>query len=341
MSLLHEILTTSRNKDVHISSDNKHILTCCINGYVDVFDLESGKIVRQFHLLKKKYHITKASSVFHGEYIISIFAETYECNCLSLQITNWKDGSLLRKETVQNISKICVSHDGKYVIYFKPKTLHVTDFATGKTLNWFELPIDNFDKIYMTNDNQHLIVTSYSNDYPVSLVSLITGKMYRRIGRCESLWASPEVCGTSNSKYILFSFGNTVTLWNLCRNIMYPIAIHNKIVTGICVTPSQPYQVISISGAEIRFTHFNNCSSKSVFVQHNLSGACVSPNGMYIVCSCFNGYMLIFRSPKYMARHQLQHEWAQVLLHQSSVFRLFEVYPGLLRLVGTQLLRYC
>lgn len=44
---------------------------------------------------------------------------------------------------------------------------------------------------------------------------------------------------------------------------------------------------------------------------------------------------------KEITTKQLRRQWSQVLLRQKRVFRLFELYPGLLRYLGTRLLLLC
>lgn len=329
-----------------LTPDGKHVVSGCVDNILRVIEILGGKLIREI-----KGHMDQVTSVCmtpDGTRIVSGSRDK------TVRITWIENGELFQKMEghIDWISCVRVTPDGKYVVSGAwDRNICITRVRDGKLLHKIKRCYGVFNALHLgilfvTPDSKHIISSSYRQ---VCIYRIKTGELIRKIKKgIKSIYNGFL---TPNGEHlVLHEDLKTISILRIKDATIRKLETL-KSLRNVFATPDSKYIICSLDDS----MHIMRIKDgKLVHQFSNLfypSYICVTRNGKHILHSSF-GRIAIFMntSPIYVQNIRLLRQWVRIMLFQQkdliclskpglqSLFAFFQMYPGLIRFVGTKLM---
>lgn len=333
-----------------LTPDGKHVVFGSVDGKLRVIEILGGKLIREI-----KGHMDQVTSVCmtpDGTRIVSGSRDK------TVRITWIENGELFQKMEghIDWISYVRVTPDGKYVVSGAwDRNICITRVRDGKLLHNIKRCYGVWDVFHLgllsvTPDSKHIITNSYRQcTTTVCIYRIKTGELIRKIKKgIKSIYNGFL---TPNGEHlVLHEDLKTISILRIKDATIRKLE-NLKNLRNVYATPDSKYIICSLDDSmhimrikDGKLVHqFSN-----LFYPCNI---CVTRNGKHILHSSFGRIAIYMNTnPIYVQNIRLLRQWVRIMLFQQkdliclskpglqSLFAYFQMYPGLIRFVGTKLM---
>lgn len=360
---------------IAVSPDGKYTVYCERDNNIYRTRLEDGKVIEK---ITTEWGFDQASITPDGNYLITVCflkIKVFRINDNKpCSVQHWD------KHYTCNGS-FCVTPDSKHVVYVEDgengSTLKMVKVESGELVRYFKGHTDVITNVCVTPDNKYLV--SASDDGTIRVTRIQDGVLSYFIDTMDySPLFSVSVtrlCVTPNGKYIVcaYVYVNSNDRHDIIRiirlkdgKVIRLIEPYTGRILCMCVTHDSQF-VVSGSLNSIRITRIKNGSCVHNIMVHRSSirSLCLThPCDKYIVSCSTDETVRVTLNPLYIQKNTRCRQWARLFMIRKDTVSLrtlhhhkhiknkrlpiheqllifFQLYPGLVRDVGTTLLHLC